>query len=231
MRGRFRGDGVRPRMRTVVAERARKHTRRPSVQHAGVPEGCQNSDSPTEQRFSRRQLRPLCRPLSCRHVAAETPPHGPTRLSTAHHQGQPEPGIVQHIRTRRTTRQTVFVGFLNLVSAVRSSPGAPQSSCSGRFPVVRWRAQCFRIGKAADILPTRLLTPQVTAPSGRTARPGTGGHAGPLAARTCSRSSFWPPQSIGRAERVYPRQHANVRRLPRMIWEGSRERIARRGPI
>jgi hypothetical protein len=37
MRGRFRGDGVRPRMRTVMAERARKHTRRPSVQHAGVP--------------------------------------------------------------------------------------------------------------------------------------------------------------------------------------------------
>src|SRR5664280_939648 len=37
IQGRFRGDGVRPRMRTVMAEKARKHARRPSVQDAGLP--------------------------------------------------------------------------------------------------------------------------------------------------------------------------------------------------
>jgi len=37
IRGRFRGRWRPPRMRTVMAERARKHTRRPSVQDASVP--------------------------------------------------------------------------------------------------------------------------------------------------------------------------------------------------
>src|SRR5665811_239860 len=46
--------------------------------------------------------------------------------------------------------------FLNLVSAVRSSPGAPLLACIWRFPVVRVHAQYFRIGMTADILPTRL---------------------------------------------------------------------------
>ena len=45
--------------------------------------------------------------------------------------------------------------FLNLVSLVRFQPGAPQSTCTGRFPVVRARAQHFRIGETADILATR----------------------------------------------------------------------------
>ncbi len=74
----------------------------------------------------------LCRPLDCRRDAAETPRHGPIRLTTAQHRALADTWTEQHNRGRRTTRQTICPGFLNLVSAVRSSPGAPRNSCSGR---------------------------------------------------------------------------------------------------
>jgi len=86
-----------------------------------------------------------CRPLNCRHDADETPHHGPTRLSTVRHQARAKPWIVQHNRTRRTTRKTIPSGFLNLVSLVRFQPGAPNLPAYGDC--------CF--GRSAGFLPKR----------------------------------------------------------------------------
>src|SRR5674476_662173 len=96
----------------------------------------------------------IWRPLNCRHVAAETPPHGLPRLSTAQHQARPQPWTVQHNRTQRTTSETIPTEFLNLVSLVRFQPGAPVLACIGRFQRVRTCPSSPEIAVGADISPT-----------------------------------------------------------------------------
>jgi len=67
----------------------------------------------------------------CRRDADEIPHYGPSRQSTAQHRAHSEPWTVQHNRAPVATPSACF---LNLVSAVRSSPGAPLLACTGRFP-------------------------------------------------------------------------------------------------
>jgi hypothetical protein len=49
---------------------------------------------------------PLCQPLNCRHVAAETPHHGPARPRAAQHPALANPWIAQHNRAGRAASQT-----------------------------------------------------------------------------------------------------------------------------
>jgi hypothetical protein len=59
----------------------------------------------------------------CRHIADETPHHGPTRPSTIEHRPFPEPWTVQHLRVRLTTARHAFGGF--------PKPGVAGSSPAG----------------------------------------------------------------------------------------------------